>query len=631
MRFRILTLLICTAISLNGRPLPAQFLDAAPETPESEDAPRQDELVRQLESKAGQGGRHLAESINSLVRVGAWEQVDRWVSKYDSIADQAQLAEAAGIIGNSFLLRISLHEDVSDNARSAVNKILAAAKASKQDPTKLRDAIKDLGWDDVDAVLGANRTLTAGGEASIKELVDAIAAGISPTQRPRVIALLRALGTGGGQALGQLALYGTEAVRPNAISALAELNRTSVLDTAVTSAFATDATEAERNAASAAGLVPQGFERLDAIAVLADRLESLRRLASLAANDSAPATIWSVSEDRATVQSTASTEIYLRYREAYDAAQRMRRLGALPPKSARSALAADLAYRVMVDIDWEDATQIGQVRAAFPEASSVDQLLTSLAEQRERNDTAASLGLLRVIAEAVAASDSSQAIAAVREGQYSLLVDAVQDADPRIRYEAASIVAGLVASAGRNASFAGASYYRSTLSEMASLRSRPTAILIETRPVVALRQENILGQLGFDTRVVKSALQAEQEIRRGGDLRMVVTKIQVVDAAPAEVVDRIRRLSKGGQLPIVFYSDVETHDKSIKNAELETTSARWADENTPSVYVVPLPGNPAAFLDVLTETDSKRRLPAMSPGDRARFRLVGTAALQGDS
>ena len=128
-----------------------------------------------------------------------------------------------------------------------------------------------------------------------------------------------------------------------------------------------------------------------------------------------------------------------------------------------------------------------------------------------------------------------------------------------------------------------------------------------------------------------AVLENQREVARGGDLRLVVSKVEVADAVSSEVVDRVRRLPRGARVAIVFYSDAETHEKSVVRAEWETTSQRWTDEQTPAVFLVPLPGSPSALTDVLAEINGKRRLPALSVSDRVRFREVGAAALQGDS
>jgi CheY-like chemotaxis protein len=626
---------IC-ATSLFSASATGQFpggIDAPPaeatDSVESEAKP--DELVRQLESTARRGGTYRAEAIRSLARLGAWSQVDRWVQETADTDDQAKLAETVRVIGPDVLLRISLQSEISDASRAAIKTLFAAAKSTNQSADRLRRAIDQLASEDVDTNLAANRVLNGGGNPAIAELVSAVAKGLPKRQRTKALAALKSMGDGGVQALNQIALYGDAGVRASALDALRTLDRDEALDALIAAAFATESTPNERQWARQELAIPDDFEKLDAIATLADRLETLRSRALRTPNDSSPATLWSIDESRTGVQPSRSTEVFLRYREAYDAAQRLRKLGALPPSVQRSVLAADLAYRLMVDIDWGDPKQIEQIRAAYPDQLSVQSLLTGLDEQRRREDIPATVGLIRLLASSVESGALEEPVLVGRNGKLSGLVDAVRDPQPRIRYEAASAIETLVTGLPDRPSFPGTSYVRKTLAEMASLQSRPTAILLETRPIVSLRQESILGELGYEVRTVTSARQLEHEIAKGGDLRMVVSKIRIADASPAELVDRVRRQPKGSRIPIAFFSDSESAEKSIRNVEYETTSNRWISDDTPAVYLVPLPGSPAAFADLLSEMEGKRRLPTLSVGDRSHYRSIGTKALQGES
>ncbi|MCA9140445.1 MAG: hypothetical protein KDB00_26925 [Planctomycetales bacterium] len=632
MWFRSLTIAFGFATLLVVPNANAQFPGDPVEVDEpSEPTPRADELVRQLESSASRGGLYRAQSIRSLAQLRAWPQVDRWLTQMDGTADQAILAESAQVIGPQLLLRISLSDELSDSGRSAISKMNAAAKATNQDVTRLRSAIDQLANDDVDANLQANRILMRGGDVTVELLVEAVAKGLPENQLVKVLAILRSLGEGGFQGLEQLALYGDPSLRPAVLVAIEMLSRDAAMDTLITAAFAGDASADESAAARAGAMIPDGFGKLDAVATLADRLETLREFAARSPNDTTPATLWTVNQDRTGVIPNRSTLVYQRYRDAYDAAQRLRRLGALPPTVGRSVLATDLSYRLMVDVDWGNPAQIKEFERLYPQQLDRRQLLTTLAEQRKRGDIPAALGAVRLLSSVLATDAPTEAVLGLRDGRFTELVDAVRDSNARIRFESAACITKLVGSEGAFVSFPGASYYRNTLSEMAALNSRPTAIVLETRPVIALRQESILGQLGYEVRLVESAHQAEREVASGGDLRLVISKIQISDAATAELVDRIRRQPRGNVVPIVFYRDAETSEKSVQRTELETTSNRWISENTPSVYLVDLPGSPAALTEVLLEVDSKRRLPPLSVADRSSFRQLGLGALQGKS
>ncbi|WP_253156927.1 hypothetical protein [Stieleria tagensis] len=638
MRFRILIAApaVLAITGLAAVDSDAQFPDPPAAVQTDQPPPEADELIRQLESTASRGGTYRAQAIQSLARLKAWPQVDRWLAKLDAVDDPAELAQSARTIGPELLLRISMQPDISPASESAINKMSAAAKQVNQSLERLSEAVEQLKSEDVDVLLSANRTLLRGGDAAIQTLVAAIAQGLSGKQRIRALQALQALGDGGRQALQQLALYGDQAVRPASLAAIATLDEESALDTLLSSALAPQATASERDVARQQLGANQALETADVIGYLGKRLSTLRQIAAHTPNDASPVTIWSVDGDRTGVTGNRSTAIYLAYRDAYDAAQRLHRITALPPPTARAAMAADLAYRVMVDVDWGDEDQLAAFRQTYRDLASTNELLKTLADARALEDVPASIGLLRVLDDSVnTQAETSDAIAEAvlqaGEGGFGHLVDAVRDAHPRVRYEAAQLIADLLESNIIQPDFAGASYYRKTLSEMATLNNRPLAILLETRPVVALRQETILGQLGYEVRLVRSALQAERAIAEGGDVQMVVSKIRIADVAAPELVDRIRRLPRGSRVPIVFFNDDDNSPQSVQTVEIETTSNRWISEDTPGVYMVPLPGSPAALAEVLREVESKRRLPPLSVSDRAAFQRRGTAALQGES
>ena len=278
---------------------------------------------------------------------------------------------------------------------------------------------------------------------------------------------------------------------------------------------------------------------------------------------------------------------------------------------------------MIVDVDWGDADQLGSFRNTYGDALSPQTLGEALAQARRDRHVPAALGLIRV-AESIAKGSPEQvtAMLASGDGVPAALTEAVGDAEPRVRFEAARVLD----SVGPD-HFAGSSLVRKTLAEMSRLPDRPRAILIETRPFIALSQESILGRLGFEVRTVDSAMGAEHEINGGGDVGLLVSKLRLADMRATELVDRIRRLPRGSEIGIVFFDDGDASEKTVQLAALETTAGRWKGDNSPRVRVVPLPGDPAALGEVLREMESQRRLPSLTLADRRSFRYAGIAAL----
>ncbi|MEL6108393.1 MAG: hypothetical protein AAFU85_20390 [Planctomycetota bacterium] len=584
-----------------------------------------DEVVRQLESRASRGGDELGSSIRLLAKLNAWSAVDRWLGKVNEIKDQPELSRTASLIGGDMLLRISLQESLSESGRSAINKLSVAAKAERESPALMRQAIQQLQEGGVTNELRAARTLRAGGNAAIKAIVDHLAQGTAPENRASLLSILVAMGTSGTQGLDQLALYGDEQARLSCLGALENQeteNQETLFATLVSAAFASDATAEER--AFAVRRITRDYPDIDAsqaIAFLSEKLRRAVRLAEQTPNDDAPATIWSLAADRKSVDAARSNEIYLAYRNAYDAARRLSRQGGVPAETLRLALIADLNYRVIVDVDWGDNDQVAAFRAANP--VSMESLSNTLAKARRERHLPAALGLIRVIASMLESSPELIRVALQSEnGTPSPLVSAVRDSEPRIRFEAAMAI-----NSAAPLNYAGSSDVRKTLAEMARLSDRPTAILIETRPFIALSQESILGRLGFQVQTVQTVHDAEKAITQGSDLALVLSKLRLADMGPTELVDRVRRLPQGYSAGIIFYEDEDASEKVVEFAKLETTSRRWKSDSSPGVSLVPLPGDPAAISDVLRLMESQQRLPSLTLADRRAFRNAGIAAV----
>ncbi|MCC9599971.1 hypothetical protein LOC67_05310 [Stieleria sp. JC731] len=595
---------------------PLSFAQTATELPT-----RPDELVRQLSSHASTGGHEQAVAVGRLIQVGAWNEAVRWLEEIGKSDETDALADAARTIGPTMMLRVSLREEMTDAARDALTKMSAALKETNQSAQTLQAAIADLNSDSVDKVVAANRVLLQGGQAAISEMTKAIGHGLSQSHFNKVIEVLRTFGQDAVDAVGELALYGTANVRSNALIAFLSLaDQERALLSSLGAQFGTNSTEAERQIARRFTGVSS---KTDAIQYMTDRLAILREDAQRCVNNQNPVLIWSIADKATSVAATRSTELYRCYRQAFDLAQQIRRFDQLPPAIMREALATDLTYRVMADLDWGTPEQLQQVSSSYGEAVSTSSLTTGLRESMSRGDEAAALGFIRLLA-----VDADPETLNSYGGKRSALVDAaIEGTTPRIRYEAAELIATLIQNEG-HAHFSGSSEVNQTFSEMASLNDRSSAVLIETRPNVAVQQEAILGQLGHDVRLVTSAMQAEHEVAKGGDLRMIVSKIQLADAAAVELVDRIRRLPRGRNIPIVFFSDQSVHPDAVESAKLETRSSRWSGDQTPSVYVLPIPGGTAAFSDVLTEVQEKQRLEPLSVSDRARFQKIAQTALQ---
>ena len=183
------------------------------------------------------------------------------------------------------------------------------------------------------------------------------------------------------------------------------------------------------------------------------------------------------------------------------------------------------------------------------------------------------------------------------------LVQAASSTEPRVRYEAALAAARLA----NGSPYPGSSQVMYRLSEMQSLNSRPTAVLVETRPDEILRIERILIDLGYQVAVVTSVGKLQRCVARGGDIRLILSKTQLVDFPPIEMIDLVRRTDLGRELPIVFYGDPPSPGVVL---------GRWS---APTEWIDP-PASVAALDGIRDEMKRRRRLPPLTEIDRQAYR-----------
>ncbi|MEM8670681.1 MAG: hypothetical protein AAGG48_24355 [Planctomycetota bacterium] len=562
-------------------------------------------LARQLRDYAGRGPVERATAIASSVRTGRWELADQLLGTVPGLnADTSTLSAMYREIGPALFLRMQQSDKLSDAAQAALDELAAAETAASQSAELIRQAIDGLDDPSRDTRLASTRIVIGGGNVAIAELA-AAAVSEAPTA-PRQI-LLRALiefESVGIDSIEQLALYGDATVRHRALQALAALDRNAYASEFLSAVHAPDATDYEKQIAqrNLERLYEQVPTRPQSIELLTADFRRRQAEANNKDNDDQLTYVWTVNEDGRTVTSQPTSAMLAAYRDVADSGVRLRRMGGLSDALIGEVLSADMAYRVMVDPDWGDPDQITQIRESYGDASSAEALLTAINRATKIRDKAATVGLLRLV-DAAEASDEDRKILLTSGGSKpTALVAAAVNSDPQIRYEAAVAVTRL---AGTSA-YAGSSLVRKTLAEMSRLGDEPTAILVETRPEVVIRIETILSRLGYDTVVVRSVAQVQRAVERGGDIRLIISKVELTDLSPIEMVDLVRRSPRGRDLPILFYGP-------------EDPALAWRRWDAPTL-LINRPSSAAAFDDVMDRVRRKRRLPALSVIDRQRYR-----------
>ncbi|MFG0261553.1 MAG: hypothetical protein ACF788_04105 [Novipirellula sp. JB048] len=589
----------------------------APATATTSDPDRsEDPLTAQLKLKARRSDLRFAESISALVRVGRWEDVNTLLGEIaEREIDESVLAAMAARIEPALRLRIVGSEKIDDKARGFIEKLSQAAAAFAESEPRLNKAVDQLDAASVDDRLAAVRTLLQGGDSAIKVLVANVVSASPTAPRDDMLRTMLRLGDGGPQALRQLALYAAPPERLAALRSLVRIDRDAATDELITAGLALDATSeevdfvrAQLRAASQASL-----DRSRGIEFLASRLRRYRSIAKSIDNDSQVRMLWSVNPSRDGVEFREVQAMLAAYRDADDAAARLRRIGMLPNSVASEVIAAALDYRVVLDPDWGDEAQLDSFRRDFESTLRGVSLLEVLATTLRAADTPATIGALRLIG---SASSPERAVTLLLPagGQASPLVAAAVAPESRIRYEAATVIADLTAATDLPSVYPDSSRVRKTWFEMASLNRLPEAILVATRADVILAQETILKRLGYTVTVIHSVADAERAVVASRDLRMIVSKTDLVDATPIELIDRVRRQSRGKLVPIVFFGD------EINGI----ASKRWS---APIRSLDQPPSSPLAFAELLDTLQLRRRLPELTPLDRELYRQIGTAAL----
>jgi HEAT repeat protein len=568
-------------------------------------------LRRQLLEHSQRGEMQLADAISSLARTGRWSDVDRLLPQAAS-TDITVLAGIAHRIGPAMLLRMKQNEQLGDAARASIGRLEKAAIEYAESRDRLRGAIDQLDNPSVDARLDAARVLLGGGNVAISELVAASVSDDPPAPRDEILRTMLQFGPGGTEALRQLALYATPPVRDRALQALGRVDRNSHIADFVTGMYAADASPAEVATATAhlkrvGGELPSHGS---AVEFLADEFEGRQHDAQLTDNNGQQTTTWNVNPDRTGVTFQPTGLMVNAYRRAVDAGSRLRRVGGLAPQTRQSVLAADLAYRVVIDVDWGDEDQLAAMRAAYGNSLTPSSLSSAVGQSTRAGEHAATIGLVRLIASQSSAADRD--VLLTGSGPLTTpLVNAASSPDPRVRYEAALAVSQL---AGGPHRYPGSSRVMHCLSEMRSLGDRPTAILVETRPDVVLHLEALLRDIGFKVEVVPTVAQLQRLVARGGDFRMILSKTELADLPAIEMIDLVRRLDRGREVPIVLFG---ADPGEIIRAR------RWP---APTV-LIDRPVSVAAFVGLLDAAAERRRLPALSIIDRQRYREAATAFL----
>lgn len=656
---------------------------------------RTDPATEQLRLKAGGTPTDLGRSVSRLIRAKEFAVADAVLTEAAqrsfTVPQQEVIAKE---ISSDERLKFVTRSDVGEASKTLLNQWFASRRSQAELPERLGQAIEQLTDASPDRELAALKTLFQGGEASVAAIVGKIATTRQPP-RPTLDAWLRtALRIDRDatlSALRRIALYGQTDARENALAALTRLSPDEILPELITSLHAVDSPNESTLAATAIARDGSPLpSRTQSVTYLRQALDTASAMAVAMIREPGTEAVWVMTEDRRGVRRQSATPLAIAYRNAADAASRLMRIGDDDSVSFTRQLVAQLAYRIVNDPDWGDEPQVSSIVTAM-NLDSTD-LRRAMTHAMETNNDAAMIGLIRLAAEL---GDVDLVAGQPREGgldQISPLVAAVDHPAPIVRYEAATVIADLIAAAGTPPSslgnqsvFAGQSRVVDRWLQMRTLGDRPTAVVLETRPEVTLEWERIFVQTGYEPVVVTSVGQLERVISLGADVRLIVAKEQPADAVAIEMIDVVRRISVGRDIPIFVYTrplpppiviqDVVTMSQSelddsldvpdlmgviggIENldgvAERELLSGnidfdrtrtgprarqptdvqtlgqnRWGDRSRSAglIRMQPRPRSALGLYEIVSESRRRMHLPPLSTVDRQRFRRSAGEAL----
>lgn len=664
-----------------------------------------DPAVEQTILRAQRSPTDMGASISALTRMGEYEGVDELLG---SIAtgnfDDQEKVKIAEQITATERLQIVKNPLVSPQSVEALDGLFDLRHKSLTTPQRLGQAVESMTQADVDRRLPAIRTLFSGGEASTAALVHAIVSTDDADKRDTWLRAMRRIDEHAGvDALRRIALYGNAKSRAGALAALIRLAphgeiRTSPSLIDILTAMYRDA-PGEDGAAADAGTSPASPlgknaqdhpSRGEVIELLRTELAGAARRANLSTRELGRNFAWVMNSKRDGVKAQRIPDWVLKFRDAADAAARLIAVGDDAPRSITDQLMATIAYTVVADPDWGDAEQVtafhrdmlAPALATMPGVSEIDLILDALSRARQSNNEPAMLGWLRMITPRENVSAMSWLLATGSE--VSPLVSAVDDANARVRYEAAAAIARLAPAQP----YAGSNRVVDRWEQMSRLPSRATAIVLENRPEVIAELESLINQSGLEARLVSNVAGLQSAAASGGDLRLILSKRHPADASAIEMIDVVRRIDVARDVPIVVYSDPppqvfeltepEEDLSGLNEAELQAHAdeaaikpdrwgviggienlegivhrpllygdldidhterveldlrwageSRWGDQSLRAGLIRDLvrPRTVAGLYEVLRESRSRQHLPPLSPIDRSRYREIASQAL----
>src|SRR6056297_803168 len=338
---------------------------------EAETVTADEPLITELRRLAGGTADQVGLALREAIRNQLWSEVNLYLtSQQFGRIPAEELSRVANRVGGRLLSRAAGETNLTDAARSNLDRLSEALLAAAQDPTALSAAIRDLGSEDSDRQLGAGRVLLRGGPVAMKMMIEAAVAPEPPAPLARLAQLLRSFDAAAEEATFQLALYGTDKLRPGALKLLYGLDAEAALTAYLGAVEASDVTAEERRIAVAGlqkliGGVPSA-EQIEA--QLAQRLARATEFYHASKHGDLPVPVWRIAEERQSIAESWTSQVAATAVRAADLAELLRRQGELRTVNLAAAIGADLRHEYLRDFDFGDADDLTRLKQKWGEA-----------------------------------------------------------------------------------------------------------------------------------------------------------------------------------------------------------------------------------------------------------------------
>ena len=575
------------------------------------------EIVRAILSRAQRNEAALGNAIATLTRFGEIQSAVSLVKTID-VAQRppAELIAIQRAIGGDARLKLLADPAVDDAARAILRRLSDIDTAARTDPAALQSAVQTILSPQSTAVeiAAATRRLDDGGTAAVAAIAGGLIKAQPPVSARREIdartlriALRIALRIDDrfGDALVPWIIYGSPAASDRATDLLARLARD---DNAIALAIGR--------------FRRRGVTDLAAAETLSSAFVDSRRDHLTMVDEGQSDEVWVFDNESSSIRSVRTGRVEAVARRDADLAAGIQTVA--PPVSSAMdhAIAADISYRVVIDPDWGDDATAKSYLSSHPSLRSAGSLRRVYEAAESLGDDAAVLGCIRLSA-AVLGEDAGGDGDLVRA---SLLTEVLSHPVEQIRFDAALGLAKI------QTPIAGQSAMMAVLAESATLPDRGVVILVETRPEIIGAIQSRMAGSPLDVEVVASGRALRQRLAGGGDVRLVLSKKQLPDITPIELVDRVVTMPGRGDVPVVFYREPPIDDElGIYTASGDPVLSpevliRRFEDQTP-VREIDYPRTTDAIVRLVRQTQRTRRVPPLSDADRRVYRDQAVRAI----